>query len=67
MNLHTLLTPARKILTVTAVTLIATAALGSAATSTSATAGQHRSDHVSATKEWKVITNNAGASRTKEW
>ena len=69
MNLHTLLVSARKLLTVTAVTLVAATCLGSAATSTAAVAGQDRADSTSATKEWKVVTTTtpAAVSRTKEW
>jgi hypothetical protein len=68
MNLHTLFTPARKILTVTAVTLVSVTCLGSASTSSSATAGQDRSDSTSATKEWRVApTAPVVTNKTKEW
>lgn len=68
MNFHTLLVSARKLLTVTAVTLVAATCLGSAATSSSAVAGHDRSDSTSATKEWKVVTTTAPAIKnTKEW
>lgn len=67
MNLHTVLTPARKILVATAVTLVAATCLGSAATSSSATAGQDRSDSTSATKEWKVAPKATSTVKTKEW
>ena len=68
MNLHTPITSARKILTVTAVTLVAATCLGSAATSSSATAGHDRSDTTSATKEWKSAPTSAPTTtRTKEW
>jgi len=68
MNLHTPITTARKILTVAAVTLVAATCLGSAATSSSATAGHDRSDSTSATKEWKVVATTASVgTHTKEW
>jgi hypothetical protein len=70
MNLRTLIAPVRKILTVAAVTAVAATCLGSAGTSSSATAGHHRSDSTSATKEWKAVTTTtpvAGTSKTKEW
>ena len=66
MTLQTLITPARTILTMTAVTAVAAACLGSAATSSSATAGQDRPDRTSATKEWRVVAPTA-TYRTKEW
>jgi hypothetical protein len=68
MNLHTLLVSARKLLTVTAVTLVAATCLGSAATSTSAAAGHDRSDSTSAAKESSTVTSfTAAVSKTKEW
>jgi len=68
MNLHNLLVSARKLLTVTAVTLVAATCLGSAASSTSAAAGHDRSDSTSAAKESNAVTTfTAAVSKTKEW